>query len=98
MVLKEYLFILYFYGSVVLHLDNDDYFNDEFDPNKNCKEETLLNKLMKEESNGSPIRCSKVAGKGSDMDNWRECKKDLIQKLRDMCNWRSILEVGTITI
>ena len=72
---------------------NTDYFDEDFDENKNCKEEELINKLMKEESNKSPIRCSEVSGKGSDLDNWKQCKNNLIHKLRDMCNWKTILEV-----
>ena len=96
MFLKEYIFIVTIYGVEGRKNsgDYDDYFSENFDPTKNCKEEKLIDKLMKEEHNEFPIRCSKVAGKGSDMDNWRQCKKNLIRKLRDMCNWRTILEVN----
>ena len=73
--------------------DVDNYFGENFDPNKNCEEEKLINKLRKEKHNESPIRCSTVAGVGSDMDNWRKCKKNLVLKLRDMCSWATILEV-----
>ena len=74
--------------------DVDNYFGENFDPNKNCEEEKLIDKLRKEKHNESPIRCSRVAGVGSDMDNWRKCKKNLVLKLRDMCSWATILEVG----
>ena len=73
--------------------DVDNYFGENFDPNKNCEEEKLIDKLRKEKHNESPIRCSTVAGVGSDMDNWRKCKKNLVLKLRDMCSWATILEV-----
>ena len=73
--------------------DVDNYFGENFDPNKNCEEEKLIDKLWKEKHNESPIRCSRVAGVGSDMDNWRKCKKNLVLKLRDMCSWATILEV-----
>ena len=95
MFLKEYIFIVTIYGVEGRKNSGDygDYFEENFDPDKNCKEEKLIDKLMKEKHNEVPIRCSKVAGKGSDMDNWRQCKKNLIRKLRDMCYWRTILEV-----
>ena len=95
---RVYLFIVSMHVLKCEARNSDDYFDENFDESKNCKEEKLIHKLMKEESNGSPMRCSKVAGKGSDMDNWRQCKKNLIQKLLDMCNWSTILEVGTKTI
>ena len=95
MFFRKYFFLVSTCGIVARksYSDPGEYFGENFDPNKNCEEEKLINKLRKEKHNESPIRCSTVAGVGSDMDNWRKCKKNLVLKLRDMCSWATILEV-----
>ena len=89
---------MYGFAARKSSIDYEEYFVENYDPNKNCEEEELIDKLRKEENNDSPIRCSTVAGKGSDMDNWRQCRKNLIVKLRYMCTWGSILEVRRPTL
>ena len=64
---------------------SSDYFDEDFDEDKNCKEEKLMEKLMKEKVNSNMIRCAIVGGLGSDMEKWGKCKKILIQKLNNNC-------------
>ena len=92
MFFKKYLYVVSFCRTMMV-LGAEDYFSENFDTNKNCKQEKLIFKLKKEKKDGDSIRCSTVAGKGSDMDNWKQCKKDLIQKLLNMCTYRTVLEV-----
>ena len=40
---------------------------------------------MKEKENGIRIRCAEVNGKGSDVDNWNQCKMALNKKLINVC-------------
>ena len=63
----------------------NDYFDENFDETKNCKQEKYFSKLMKEKENGIRIRCAEVNGKGSDVDNWNQCKMALNKKLINVC-------------
>ena len=40
---------------------NEDYWNEDFDPNKNCAKEKEMNELQRETE---PIRCASAAGSG----------------------------------
>ena len=73
---------------------SSDYFDEDFDENKNCKEEKLMEKLMKEKVNSNMIRCAIVGGLGSDMEKWGQCKKILIQKLNNNCTSRGSFSKG----
>ena len=56
-----------------------DYFDPEFDENKNCKHEQLMRQLEVDQS-----RCSRFS-RGSDAVQWEECKKVLSKKLAESC-------------
>ena len=58
---------------------NVDYFDPEFDENKNCKHKQLMTQLEVDQS-----RCSDFS-RGSDEVQWEECKRDLSKKLAESC-------------
>ena len=84
----------------------DDYWNDDYDETKNCKEEKTIAKLFSE----SPDYCAmQTKGKkrespwkilkrfvpiGTKEMQWENCKKDLSAKLVKKCMPRSIKKVS----
>ena len=43
----------------------------------------------------TPIRCATAGGKGSDIDQWKECKNLLVKKIKRLCINERIVEVST---
>ena len=67
--------------------ENDDYFDEDYDKNKNCKHQDLMIKLKK-----IPFKCSSSTA-GLDEDQWNECKRNLKKQLLESCPNKEILSV-----
>ena len=66
---------------------DQDYWDPNFDENRNCIREEEMAKLMAKE----PAKCAGVGGgSGSKMLKWEECKKRLGKKLWLTCKPRNI--------
>ena len=54
-------------------------------------------KLNNQKNDEDLIRCSTVSGKSSDLDQWKQCKLNLIKKLKKLCDGKTMLEVSIQT-
>lgn len=92
----QFLVFLTYFSIIKCGLHNSasyfeyEYHGYKYDPDKNCSDVTLLQKLEKEDG---AARCTTLAS-GSDAYQWEECKKDLSFKLIDYCNMNLVKKTG----
>ena len=78
-----------------------DYFDENFDENKNCKHEAEMKQLMGEKDDNHEMRrCATVSFSGdhiTEAHSWEECKKRISQKLNhEACNGMGFEDVGSL--
>ena len=78
-ILIHYILCVLF---AVCNADNDDYFEEDFNENKNCKNEEEINKLKKLQD---PVRCVSVSYGNDKSVQYEECKKLLTKRLVESC-------------
>ena len=82
MLITKFSLFLNFGFCVLFAECNNDYFEEDFDENKNCKDEETIEELEKQKD---PVRCITVR-KGNDKAvQYEECKRLLTRKLVESC-------------
>lgn len=93
-VMKYYhSFLLLLILATSFPVDEDDYWSDEFDVEKNCKKEKEIEELSKDTNSD---KCATSTSGVSDAIQWEECKTKLAHKLVKKCAPRLIKKKGDL--